>query len=77
MSRRKNQHVVPNGSEWAVKGFGNSKYTAVTKTKGEAVKIGRKIAMNQKSQLFIHRKNGAIEKRNSYGGNLYPQNDEF
>ena len=72
MSRRKNQHVVPHQGKWAVKGFGNTKYTAVTKFKKDAVRIARKIAFNQKTELFIHKRNGVIEKRNSYGNDAFP-----
>ncbi|MCZ1482284.1 DUF2188 domain-containing protein, partial [Enterococcus faecium] len=44
----KNQHVVPNSNGgWNVKGAGNSKATAHTNTKSEAVKIAREISKNQ------------------------------
>lgn len=72
MSRRKNQHVVPHQGKWAVKGFGNKKITAVTELKKDAVRIARKIAVNQKTELFIHKKNGVIEERNSYGNDAFP-----
>lgn len=43
MSKR-NQHVVPHGSQWAVKGEGNSKYTHITETQSNAIDIARDIA---------------------------------
>ncbi len=72
MSRKKNQHVVPHQGKWAVKGFGNKKYTVMTKFKKDAIRIGKRIALNQKSELFIHKKNGVINRRNSYGNDPFP-----
>jgi len=63
----KNQHVVPHQDGWVVKGEGNSKATKVTDTQAEATKIAREIAINQESELLVHRKDGTIRDRNSYG----------
>jgi len=64
---RKNQHVVPKGNQWAVKGAENSKATKVVETQNEAIKIAREIAINQQSELIVHGKNGQIREKNSYG----------
>lgn len=64
---RKNQHVVPHKEKWGIKGQGNKRLTKVTLTQREAIEIAKKIAKNQKSELFIHRKDGTIRERNSYG----------
>lgn len=63
----KNQHVVPNGSKWAVKGAGNEKYTKITSTQNEAISIAREISKNQNSELIIHGRNGAIRAKDSFG----------
>jgi len=63
----KNQHVVPNGDRWAVKGAGNERATKIVDTQKEATKVAREIAINQQSELIIHGKNGAIREKNSYG----------
>ncbi|WP_074403838.1 DUF2188 domain-containing protein [Streptococcus suis] len=69
----KNQHVVPNkNGGWDVKGAGNSRATKHVATQVEATKIAREIAKNQGSELFIHRPNGQIRERNSYGNDPYP-----
>lgn len=68
----KNQHVVPNGEKWAVKGEGNSKNTAICNTQKETIDIVRQISRNQGSELFIHRKNGQIRERDSHGNDPYP-----
>lgn len=68
----KNQHVVPNGDHWAVKGEGNSRVTKSFETQREAIAYGRDIAINQQSELFIHNQQGQIRERNSYGNDANP-----
>lgn len=69
---KKNQHVVPHGDQWAVKGAGNTRATSVHPTQQEAIERGREIAQNQKSELLIHGQNGQIREKNSYGNDPYP-----
>jgi len=73
---KKIQHVVPSGDQWAVRGEGNSKKTKITQTQGEAIEIAREIARNQQSELVIHRKNGIIRDKDSYGNDPCPPKDE-
>lgn len=68
----KNQHVVPHENGWAVKGEGNSKATSVHRTQKEAIEQARGISKNQKSELFIHGRNGQIRERDSHGNDPYP-----
>lgn len=68
----KNQHVVPSGKNWAVKGAGNSRATTVCETQAQAIKAGREIARNQNSELLIHGRDGQIRERNSYGNDPHP-----
>lgn len=68
----KNQHVVPHNGEWAVRGEGNERVTRIASTQAEAIEIAREISINQESELFIHRPNGQIRERNSYGNDPYP-----
>lgn len=68
----KNQHVVPNGNQWAVKGEGNQRNTAICNTQREAINIARQISRNQNSELFIHGRNGQIRERDSHGNDPYP-----
>ena len=69
---KKNQHVVPTKDGWGVKGAGNDKLTAKTELKKDSEKIAREIAKNQKSELFIHGKDGKIQRRDSFGNDSYP-----
>lgn len=68
----KNQHVVPHNEDWAVKGAGNSKATSIHKTQADAIDAARDIARNQKSELVIHRPNGQIRDKDSYGNDDFP-----
>lgn len=67
MTKGKNQHVTKHNGGWQVKGAGNSKATAVTKTQKEAIEIAREIAKNQSSELIIHGTNGQIRQKDSQG----------
>lgn len=68
----KNQHVVPHNGSWAVRGAGNDRVTRTAETQSQAIEIARGIAQNQGSELFIHRPNGQIRERNSYGNDPFP-----
>lgn len=69
----KNQHVTPHAKGgWQVKGAGNSRATARTATQAEAISIARNIARNQRSEVVIHRANGQIRDKNSYGNDPFP-----
>jgi Uncharacterized protein conserved in bacteria (DUF2188) len=63
----KNQHVTPHSKGWQVKGEGNSKATAITKTQAESDKIAIQIAKVQKSEVVIHGIDGKIRDKKSYG----------
>lgn len=69
---RRNQHVVPIGTKWGVKGEGNSRYTKITNTQREATIVARTIARNQQSELIIHGENGCIRQKDSYGNDPFP-----
>lgn len=73
---KKNQHVVPRGDNWAVKGAGNEKATKVVGTQKEAIEIAREIAINQHSEVVIHGVNGRIRDKDSYGNDPNPPKDK-
>ena len=66
------QHVLPNPGGWSVKRSGAKRATKVFETQGEAIAAAREIAQNQKTELYIHRKDGRIRERNSYGSDPFP-----
>jgi hypothetical protein len=71
----KNQHVVPQGQDWAVRGAGNSRVTSKHSTQGEAIDAARGIARNQGSEVIIHRPDGRIRDKDSYGNDPCPPRD--
>ena len=60
------QHVVPHPEGWAIKGEGNSRYTAVFNRQEEAIERARDIAFNYRADVIIHRQDGTIRDRISY-----------
>ena len=68
-----NQHITthPEGG-WQVKAAGASRATVRTDTQQQAYNIGRQIAINQNSELFVHNTQGQIRQRNSYGNDPFP-----
>lgn len=71
----KNQHITKKGNDWRVIGEGNSKATKTFDTQKEAIDYGRKIAINQQSELVIHGVNGKIRDKDSYGRDTIPPRD--
>ena len=61
------QHVVPHPEGWAVKGEGNERYTAIYDYQDDAIERAREIAQNYRADVIIHRKDGTIRDRISYG----------
>jgi uncharacterized protein YdaT len=73
---KKNQHVVKEDDQWKVKGEGNPKSSGNFGTQAEAVERAREIARNQKSEVVIHRPDGSIRDRDSYGNDPNPPKDK-
>lgn len=72
----KNQHVTPKNEKWQVKGAGNKKATKIFKTQKQAIDYGKKIAVNQKSELLTHNRQGRIRSKDSFGNDPYPPKDK-
>lgn len=73
---KKNQHVVPHKDGWAVQGEGNDKATKVTNTQKQAIDVARQIAKNQHVEVVIHKRDGTIRDKDSYGKDPNPLKDE-
>jgi uncharacterized protein YdaT len=69
---KKSQHVVPHNGNWAVRGAGNQRVSSTHPTQSKAIASARDIAINQHSEVVIHRPNGQIRDSNSYGNDPYP-----
>lgn len=71
---KKNVHVVPHGNKWAVKPEGRPA-VSTHRTQGAAEEAGRRIARQAESELVIHRPNGQIRDKDSYGNDPLPPKD--
>ncbi|WP_184166308.1 DUF2188 domain-containing protein [Sphingomonas kyeonggiensis] len=69
---RKGQHVVPSASGWSVKKAGSTRASSNHATQKEAVAAATQIARNQRTELYIHGRDGRIRERNSYGNDPHP-----
>jgi hypothetical protein len=63
----RNQHVVSRGDGWAVEPEGASEPHAIFKTQSEAWERAKSIARKERSEAFLHAKNGRVRARNTYG----------
>jgi hypothetical protein len=73
---KKSNHVVPSPSGWAVKKSGAVRASKTFETKEKAVSYGKSLSKSEKTELYIHRKNGTIENKNSYGNDPHPPKDK-
>lgn len=65
-------HTVTHGDGWANRREGASRVSKQFDTKAEAEKAGRETAKNEKTEHIIHKKDGTIGEKNSYGPDAYP-----
>jgi len=72
---KKTVHVVPRDGSWAVKTAGASRAAKVTSTQADAIERGRQIAVNNNTELIVHRKDGTIRSKDSYGDDPFPPRD--
>lgn len=74
MTKAKSIHVVPNSAKggWDVKKSGAQRSTAHSETKVEAEKMARELSRKQGTELFIHGKDGKIQRKDSHGNEPHP-----
>jgi hypothetical protein len=72
----RNQHVVPRGSGWAVKPAGSSSDSSQHHTQSAAIDAARRQAIRQQSEVVIHRPDGTIRDKDSYGNDNCPPKDK-
>lgn len=73
--RTPREHIVPHAGHWAVRREGASQVTEVFPTQGAAITRGREIAIHEKTELVIHRRDGRIRDSDSYGNDPCPPYD--
>ena len=69
---RKAQHVVPRDGKWAVRKTGADRVTRRFDTQREAIELARELSQKQKTELYIHGKDGRIRERDSFGDDPFP-----
>lgn len=76
MGRRGSVHTVPNpnGAGWVNKVDGET--TSRHQRKDTAVERGRDIARGNHAEHSIHRRDGTIGEKNSYGNDPIPPRDK-
>lgn len=65
-------HTVPHGDGWANRREGAGRVSQTFDTKAEARSAGRETARRDGTEHLIHRQDGTIGERNSYGGDPFP-----
>lgn len=66
------QHVVPRPDGWAVIKSDGSRASSKHNTQKEAIDAGRELARKQETELVIHRRDGQIREKDSYGNDPFP-----
>jgi hypothetical protein len=64
---KRNQHVVPSGGRWTVRGAGAQRASRIFATQEEAIEHAREKARRDGKELFIHGRDGRVLERSSYG----------
>jgi Uncharacterized protein conserved in bacteria (DUF2188) len=59
-------------SKWAVQKEGTSRASSLHDQKDAAARTARKNAINERSELLIHGKDGKVQERNTYKGDPHP-----
>ena len=60
---------------WAVRGEGNQRDTSRHPTQSDAIDRAREIAVDQRAEVVIHRPDGRIRDKDSYGNDPNPPRD--
>jgi Uncharacterized protein conserved in bacteria (DUF2188) len=65
-----NVHVIPSDHGWDVRIEGGSP-AAHFQTQDEAIRVGRTLARDNRSEHIVHGRDGRIRQRDSYGHNPF------
>lgn len=71
----RNIHIVPHGRDWAVKQEGVPAPLSVHRTQAGAQSSGRTLAQAYQGELVIHRRDGRIRDKDSFGNDPFPPRD--
>ncbi len=71
-----NQHVVPHDDKWAIRREGSDRVSSIHDTQEDAINKARNIAQRERSEVIIHRRDGTIRDKDSYGNDPNPPRDK-
>ena len=70
------QHVVPkHDGGWAVRRSGASRASRVFLTQRDAVEYAKEIARKESGELYVHRGDGTIRERDTFGADPLPSRE--
>lgn len=72
MADKRQIHTVPHEDGWANRRAGSTRVSKVFGTKKEAQAAGRRTAKRSSVEHVIHRRDGTIGEKHSYGNDPYP-----
>lgn len=67
MAKNVNQVVPAINGGWIVKKYGSDRASKHFRTKAAAESWGRALSIKERSDLVIHRRDGTVVQKNSYG----------
>lgn len=73
---KKSNHVVPSSNGWSVKKSGSARASKNFDNKASAVSYATELSKNERTELYIHKKNGMIQDKNSFGNDPHPPKDK-
>ena len=72
---KSNVHVVPHGGRWAAQRAGAERASRLFDTQAETIAWANLLARQDHVELFIHRPDGTIRDRDSFGNDPNPPRD--
>ncbi len=75
MSSKRNIHVVPHEKGWATKKEGSQRVSSTHSTQNGAINRAIGAAKKDSLEVIIHRKDGTIRDKDSYGSDPNPPKD--
>jgi hypothetical protein len=65
--KKHSKHVAPSTSGgWMVKKSGSSRATRTFETQAEAIRYGRALAKKERTELYVHGRDGLIKDKATY-----------
>ncbi len=72
MPKKGDVHVTPGDDGWRVKAEGASRARSIHDTQAAAWDAAREVAKQNKSEAFLHGRDGRIRERNTYRRDPHP-----